>query len=481
MTNFVALGWKRDLVHFIGCCWEAQVGPLEDEGWRVAIEKFISVMVKWKKEWIDVKELTPLKYMPYVARTFREVTGKDLQGLDRFTARDPADQPSSSMGAGDNTWASWHKRVMQEYGGRISESQGPPFPITSAQVRRESVGQIYGRVHGKNPPNSNIVSKALRAYYTRVNLLTLHTWASEVLCMIAEYHMACVTRGSPVTSPILPGELEEHLPSLAIYAPPEDRTGSTDHWDQTLRVAVWCHRLDMVVSDPDSSKFLVRSRHWMGSLLAYFLGPGTAWRLTFEDVVTQVLQENRQLLDTKRDKAAASLHNCSQRRATLHREIDATTVALEMTTNTPNGRETDVRLTTLRTALGAIEEAMTTYEDLLEDCRMQEEACQEEAPPEDPEDESSDTEMANDEDDLREEAEVEVPPPPLEDAGPAPGGDVVSPEEDALLMQPALQPEGPVAGSHSPRSEAGMVLGEMAGLSITSPSQPELAEDETPP
>ena len=211
--------------------------------------------------------------------------------------RDPADQPSSSMGAGNNTWASWHQRVMQEYGGGISEPQGPPFPIALAQVRWESVGQIYGWVHGKNPPDSNIISKALQAYYTRVDLLTLHMWACQALCMIAEYHMACMTRGSSVTSPIIPGELEEHLPSLVSYAPLEDHMGSTDvrvwdHWAWTLRVAIWCHRLDMAVSNPDSSKSLIRSCHQMGSLLAYFLGPGTAWKLTFEDVVTQVLQEN---------------------------------------------------------------------------------------------------------------------------------------------------------------------------------------------
>ena len=51
----------------------------------MAIEKFISVMVQQKKEWMDVKELTPLKFMPYVAELFREVTGKDLWGLGQFT------------------------------------------------------------------------------------------------------------------------------------------------------------------------------------------------------------------------------------------------------------------------------------------------------------------------------------------------------------------------------------------------------------
>ena len=63
--------------------------------------------------------------------------------------------------------------------------------------------------------------------------------------------------------------------------------------------------------------------------------------------------------------------------------------------------------------------------------------------------------------------------PPLD-----PAGDAVSPEEDALLMQQASQSEDTTAGSHSPRSKASTVSGEMAELSLTSPSQPEQGEDE---
>ena len=111
---------------------------------------------------------------------------------------------------------------MQETQGRISEPPGPPYPIGPAEARQEVIGQIYDRVDGKEPPSHNIASKALRAYYTRVDPLTLSTWACQVLCMIAEYHMACVTRGPPVTSPIVPRGLEECLPPLADYALPED-------------------------------------------------------------------------------------------------------------------------------------------------------------------------------------------------------------------------------------------------------------------
>ena len=86
MANFVASGWKRDLTHFIGCCWAAQIGSLERDEWCVAITKFLAVMAKWKaREWTDIKELTPLQFMPYMAKLFKEVTGQDLQGLSHFT------------------------------------------------------------------------------------------------------------------------------------------------------------------------------------------------------------------------------------------------------------------------------------------------------------------------------------------------------------------------------------------------------------
>ena len=390
MANYVASGWKRDLTHFIGCCWVAQIGSLDRDKWHVAITKFLGVMAKRKaSEWTDIKELTPLQFMPYVAKLFKEVTGQDLQGLSQFTgwigqggyyhwrvvqqglihliphlqrqpmprttdarpcgkplpprlaqtetpatgasgkgpdrtqpapsgsrqgstpnqgrqpstsgqgrmttaprqsgksstprqsggpafssgsgipaaSGGPSNPPPGRGGVGDSTWTDWHEMYMCEVGGRISEPPGPPFPIGMAEVRQEAIGQIYDQVDGKELPSHNITSEALWAYYTRVDPQTLSTWACQILCMIAEYHMACMTSGSPITSPIVPRELEERLSPLADYAPPEDRSGAMDirvrdHRTRTLRVAVWCHLLDMVLSEePASSGSLVRSRH----------------------------------------------------------------------------------------------------------------------------------------------------------------------------------------------------------------------------
>ena len=257
MSNYVASGWKRDLTHLIGCCWATQVGSLDRDEWHVAIHKFLAIMAKQKaSEWTDIKELTPLQFMPYVAKLFREVTGKDLQCLGQFTgwigqggyyhwrvvkqglihlvprlqgqptprtpnarpsgrhlpprpartetpasgasgkrqdrtqptpggsgqgstsnqggqpstsgqggksstpcqsskpastsgggvpaaSEGPLDPPPGRGGAGDSTWTDWYQMTMHRAGGGISEPQGPPYPIGTAEVRQEAIGQIY--------------------------------------------------------------------------------------------------------------------------------------------------------------------------------------------------------------------------------------------------------------------------------------------------------------------------------------------------
>ena len=154
---------------------------------------------------------------------------------------------------------------------------------------------------------------------------------------------------------------------------------------------------------------------------------------------------------------------------------------MQVVTDAASGRELEHRLNSLQTSLTTIEWAITRYKDILEDCRMQEEeACQEEIFHEQEEEEDTDAEMIEE----GEHGDVEPSGPQgvvgTEDTPPLdPAGDAVSPEEDAFLMQQASQSVDPTAGSHSPRSKAGTVSGEMADLSLTSPSQPGPGEDET--
>ena len=157
--------------------------------------------------------------------------------------------------------------------------------------------------------------------------------------------------------------------------------------------------------------------------------------------------------------------------------------AMQMVTDRASGRELEHRLNSLQASLTAIEWAITKYENILEDWRMQEEeAHQEEVIFQEQEEEEGDTDAEMVEEGERSNSEPSGPQgvagtediPPLD-----PAGDAVSPEEDAFLMQQASQPIDPATGSHSPRSKASTVSGEMAELSLISPSQPGPGEDET--
>ena len=419
------------------------------------------------------------------------------RGEKPTTSGGPVNPPPEREGAGDGAWANWYQRTLCGAKGGTSEPQGPPYLIGMAQVRWEAIGQIYNRVDGKDLPPHNIASEALRACYSGVDPQTLKTWACQILCMISEYHMAFMTRGSPVTSPILPREIEDQLPPLTDYTSPKDRLGVTDvrvwdHQARTLRVAVWLHRLDMALSEePATSGYLVRTRHSPGHLLAYFLGPRTAWDLQLEDVINQVLKENQRHNEKKYTDMTSSLRKSCNRQTKLCDEFDAISQAMEVITNAPSSREMEHRLNTLQTSLSVVERSITKFENLIKDCRMlEEEVCHveedearlEEEIRQEEEEEIADIEMAKEEEHgdpessgPHGEADTESPPPL------ASAEDAVSSEEDTLLMQPAPQPEDPAAGSHSPRSETGTVSGEMAELCLTSPSQPGHEEDETQP
>ena len=112
--------------------------------------------------------------------------------------------------------------------------------------------------------------------------------------------------------------------------------------------------------------------------------------------------------------------------------------ALQVVANDASGRELEHRLSSLQTSLTVIEWGIMRYENIIKDCRMQEEeACQEEEiSHEQEEEEAIDAEMVE-----KEECGDAEPSGPqgvadTEDVPPLdPAGDAVSPEEDVFLMQ----------------------------------------------
>ena len=382
----------------VGCFYASQIAPLNSREWNNDRDKFMRVMDDHKdSEWLDIKELTPLQYMPYVARCFKETTGHYLKGLNKHTrwirARSyyhwkiaelnqlehyphlrglpvplgsmecPSElqqpqkpnksgatatgasgcnrvegpstsrslgEPSPMVGrAGDGQ--SCYEQVTHEDARKNAnkrkrtdtdqQAPGHPFSLGSELDRKEAMSAIYEHVVGQELPQKNIASWAISAYYPNFTPTAVKTVASQVLCMIAEYHLACATRGSMTTSPILPEAVEQYLPPLVDYAHPGS-TGLTDvrvhdHKARSLHVGVWLHRVDMSLSwEKEASESLVQSRHSKGLLLSYLLAPGTG-NLRFEEVVSRVLQENQEEHEKAKEKFRSSLNRSLCRWARL--------------------------------------------------------------------------------------------------------------------------------------------------------------------
>ena len=128
-------------------------------------------------------------------------------------------------GAGDGS--SWFVHVTcTEAGPGVSKRKktdagqsapGCPFPLISEEARKLAMGAIYEHMAGQEPPEKNIATRLIEAYYSNFTPATAKGVAAQVLCMIAEYHLTCASMGSTTTSPILPEAVEQYLPPLEGY------------------------------------------------------------------------------------------------------------------------------------------------------------------------------------------------------------------------------------------------------------------------
>ena len=60
LMDFIPSGWKRDLIHMVGCFYASQITPLNSQQWHSDRDKFIWAMDQCKdSEWLDIKELVP--------------------------------------------------------------------------------------------------------------------------------------------------------------------------------------------------------------------------------------------------------------------------------------------------------------------------------------------------------------------------------------------------------------------------------------
>ena len=257
------------------------------------------------------------------------------------------DPPQSEAGAGDPL--SWYSRSVQEEEWREANkklaanvkrlqktlSRSSSSTIAPGSARPKELKVVYKHVATRELPRGNIASPAIRAFYPTLHHGQWRTLSSQVLAMISEYHTTCVINGSSTTSSIPSLEIEERLPPLVNYTQPAG-TGITDvrvqdNKAKSLQVAVWLHQLDMSLSqEEEAARSLVRSRHTQGCFLGYFPAPGTS-NLSYEEVLTQVIEENHMELWRMWDHLTSLLQACNTKRTKYLDEITSLSKKLDST------------------------------------------------------------------------------------------------------------------------------------------------------
>ena len=117
---------------------------------------------------------------------------------------------------------------------------------------------------------------------------------------------------------------------------------------------------------------LVLSRHIRGHLLSYLLAPGTG-NLHFEEVVTQVIQENWETHERAKERFRSSLNSNRHQRAKLLQELDELSKGMEAAVDRKLRKETKTRMGILQTALRKVETSIDESEDHLKESQMREE------------------------------------------------------------------------------------------------------------
>ena len=219
--------------------------------------------------------------------------------------------PMETGGAGDGR--TWADRVETSAEAEFQQARPPkcprsqlrrqeaglrlPFPLLEEEGRLASIEKLYEYAGEQPPPQDDVAGRAIRHLHPAILTRAAQRLGNQVSCMIAEYHLTSSARVSTTMSPVLPEAAKLLLPAIKTYMSNISFEGTRDvrvlDCARTLRVAVWLHCLDMAAGgDQSASETLDASRHSLGCLLESFLIP-TTHDLTFREVVTRCLYENR--------------------------------------------------------------------------------------------------------------------------------------------------------------------------------------------
>ena len=187
------------------------------------------------------------------------------------------------------------------WGGRSTN----PFPLQDSEGRHEAVQQLYRHAGECTPAHHDVATQGMASHHPDMESHAAKSLNDQVLCMISEYHLTCLSQGPSFISLVLLEAAKDLLPPIEEYMADSDFQGTRDlrvlEKAKTLWVAVWLHHLDMAAAgDGVASYSLEVTWHGRGPLLEFLLAP-QASSLTFKEVIDWVLVENRYKIESSLD------------------------------------------------------------------------------------------------------------------------------------------------------------------------------------
>ena len=180
-----------------------------------------------------------------------------------------------------------------------------PLPLQDSKGRHEAVQQLYRHAGEHTPAHHDVATQGMAHHNPDMESGAAKSLNNQVLCMISEYHLTCLSQGPSYVSLVLLEAAKDLLHPIEEYMADGGFQGTQDlrvlEEAKTLWVAVWLHHLDIAAAgDGTASYSLDATRHGRGPLLEFLLAP-QASSLTFEEVIHRVLAENRYKIESSLD------------------------------------------------------------------------------------------------------------------------------------------------------------------------------------
>ena len=293
----------------------------------------------------------------------RDAAAAGVQGAARDTggARDSSGRSGRAASREPRTTRSSSRKCRRSQSRRRDSRPTVPFPLQEHEGRLQAIQTLYEEAGEHRLASEMTALRGLREGHPEMGAEELQRLNSQVLLMIAEYHLTSASQGTHHVLPVLPEGAARLMPPLDEYLP-----GSFDGCRdvrvtdraQVLRVAVWLHRLDLRATYGTEIAASPRVEDYdIGPLLKYFLMPKLS-DITLEEVAARVAQENRRDMEI-------SLRDLHEERDSLQNEIELLAHARDDEQRRETKKTLKRRLDTRRRELHSNQERISRLEELL--------------------------------------------------------------------------------------------------------------------